>query len=1093
MARERFEEAIRLFVETAGDRELAGLVSQLDKLSKGSDTAADQAGALVAELEKLASTSNNIKQFTTLKASITETGTALDKAKTRLAELGAEVDRTDKPTVRLQASLKRAATEVENLSKQQNRQQVELQRTAGSLRAAGVDTDNLAEAYDKLQGEFGGFSERAGTAADAMQKTARQGKAAATGVSALDKAAGAGKKSLGEIAAQLTIVSGAATAAIKGLMALSGAALFKGGIASATTLEQALSEVRAVAGATAEEMEALQQAAEAGGAATRFSTLEAAQGLGELARATGSAQSAIEALPATLNLAQAAGLGVADAAQFITTTLTQYGLAAEHASKVSDVLAQAANTTTADVQGLGNALSYAAPLANLLGLDVERTAAIIGTLADQGFRGERAGTALRNVFSEMLDPASAFAKALRDLGIESTDFVEVIEQLGAKGELGQEALLKLDAAARPAILSLVNSGSKALRQLDGDLRNAAGSADETARIMGDNLSGAAEQIRDSFDRTRRSLVEPLLEPLKDELVFLADQLEDFAASPEFEEIKQSLAGMFAEGAAAARDLVENIDFAELSTKIRGAIGEASATITEFKENLGTIIDTVAMVGNAFSLVFNSIQSAILLLAAAISKIVSLVAKLSDGFTAPQRKLFEFFGLIEEGEGSLAEFAGGMNAVADEFGGRFAENLDEAIDAAQRLAGAGEEAGKASAAALGAAGAAATAAGEAAVRLETVSVSAAAALEAQGAAAGGAADATAAAAGRMEVSSERLKKAFADMGLVSQVELRRAAESAKANFDLIREAVAAGEATAEDARRAFAKYAEAARAAVADSDESARVRVDAELSVHAAVLRVGDAFDAVGGRAVASGEQIAASASTATAALSSVSQSAATTSKALDQTGSSASSAGANASMAGDGLYDMKLALDGLPPSLIAAYAAMNRFAGTTFWSDNINRITNEFNAQSEALGRLTAKLDEQIEKSSSLDENLKKLKSTYDKLDEAQLRAAAQKLEQVERARDQARAEEQQAREAARRLREEATASAQQQGSGAAGSGNGPVQSAVVTRRIAVDLTAGDAAATLEIPEDQEAAAVAFMDVLARSRSISTRRRRPGS
>lgn len=1012
MARQTYEEAIRLYLETAGDDELKALVKQLNSLSNGTDAAAGQAEKLVAELEKLATTSNNIRQFTKLKGSVAETATALAAAKERLASLGAEADRTDKPTDKLQRSLKRAAAEVENLTKQQNRQQAELQRTNGALRAAGVDTEKLGEAYSDLQGEFVGFTDRASEAAGAMQRTAKDGRAAAGSVTALDKAATAGKKSLGQIAKQLTIVSGAATAAIKGLMALSGAALFKGGIASAVSLEQALSEVRAVAGATAEEMAALKAAAEAGGASTRFSTLEAAQGLGELARATGSAKSAIATLPAALSLAQAAGLGVAESAQFITTTLTQYGLAAEHAGRVSDVLAQAANTTTADVQGLGNALSYAAPLANLLGLDLEKTAAIIGVMADEGFRGERAGTALRNVFSEMLDPTSTFAKALRDLGIESTDFVDVIEQLGTKGARGQEALMKLDAAARPAILALVNSGSKALRQLDGDLRNAAGSAEETARIMGDNLSGAAEQIKDTFDRTRRSLVEPLLEPLKEELLFLAQELEDFAASPEFEEIKLALVEMFGEGAAAARELIEGIDYSELATKIRAAVNEASGTIAEFRENVGTMVTALTLLNNTVSMLFNGLQAAVFLIASAVTQVVSLLAKLGDGFTGPYRKVAEFLGLIEKGQGSLAEFAGGMGAVSDEFADRFVKNVDEAWGATKRLAGAAEE----TSTAVAGVGTAAEQSVQSVTMLQEVVVSSSAALDAQGAAAAGAANATASAASRMEASSERLKKAFADMGIASQTELRRAAESAKANFELIRQAVSEGEASAEDARRAYAKYAEAARAAVADSDQSSRQRVEAELSVHEAVLGVGGAFDLAGDRAIEAGNKITNSASSAQQAWGGVAAAAAEAASNFSQLARGAGDVGKASEKAAEGVNKADYALQGLTDELVKAYFATNRYVSTVdtgIWSSAMNRITAQANAQADAIARLNAEMDKELAKHDPLAQAMEKLQAQYPYVQEAQLRATAEK---------QARLEDQKRRavEEAQRLREEA-------------------------------------------------------------------------
>lgn len=1014
-----WEEVLRFKLETEGDKELDKLADGLRALGDSSDESAGQAQQLLTELEKLVTTSSNIRQFTALKATIADTGTQLEKAKTRMAELAAEVDRTDKPTQKLNRALQRAGSEVERLSKLQNRQSAALGAVSGALSKAGVDTEKLGAAYQDAQADLDAFAKRSDVAAMALDRSGKQSEQAATGVGKLGKAAAASSRSLTSIAARLTAVSGAATVAIKGLAALSGATLFKGGLESALELEQALAEVQAVSGATREELEALKAAAEAGGAATRFSTLEAAQGLGELARATGSAQAAIAALPSTLSLAQAAGFGVAESAQLITTTLTQYGLAADQAARVSDVLAQAANTTTADVQGLGNALSYAAPLAKILGLDLEQTTAIIGALADQGFRGERAGTALRSVFSEMLDPASDFGKALRELGIETTDFTEIIEQLGKKGQLGQDALLKLDAAARPAILALVNSGGAALRQLDADLRGAAGAAEETAAIMGRNLSGAAEQIKDTFDRTRRSLVEPLLEPLRVELLYLADELETFAASPAFAELKESLTDLFTEAALAVRSFLQETDFEQLARKIRDGIGDAGEAVTEFKENLGEIVTVVATVGNAFDLLFNSVQSGILLLAAALSQIVSLGAHLADSMSTPQRKLLEFLGLMGEGQVDLKEFAGGMNAVAQEFGDRFAKNVDEAAAAAARLANTGAEAGAAAASGVGKAGEAAGAAAGAVTMLEEVVVTASAALREQGAAAGEAAATTSAATAQIEQDTTRLKQAYADMGITSQVELDRAADAARKNFELIRQAVSNGTATAADARRAFQAYAAAARAAVADSDASAKARVEAELRVLEAAVGVTAGLDEMGDAGRRAGAKIGDGAAEALRRLRELQQQAGATSQAATAVADGAEKAGEGTKAAAKATTSWSAELKGLTPALVNAYLAMNRYAGTDFWSKGMNRITADFQQQADALARLNEELDRNLAKYDPLTKEMEKLKAQYPYLEEAQLRATAEKQQRLHE-------EAQRQKEDAQRLRDEAARAAEE-------------------------------------------------------------------
>ncbi len=1026
MASNKREELLRFNIEAGGDADLAALAGRLQELAKGSDTAAAQAQSLIGELEKLANTANNIRQFTTLKSSLVDTGEKLDAAKTKLAALGSEFDKADQPTQRLQKSLAKAATDVENLTKQQNRQQAELTRTSNALKAAGVDTDKLGGAYAELQSKMGGLAQRAGEAASGIGKAGDASKQAESNVSALGKAATASAEKLAGIATKLTAVGVAATTALAALAVHEGVELFGDAIRSAGTLEEALSQVRAVSGATAEEMDALKAAAEGATQTTNFTALEAAQGLGELARATGTAQAAIAALPATLNLAQAAGIGVAEAATFITTTLTQFGLGATEASRVADVLSKAANTTTADVQGLGNALSYAAPLAKQLGLDTEQTVAIIGALADQGFRGERAGTALRQVFSEMLDPASEFAKALRDIGIESSDFATVVEQLAQKGDLGREAILKLDAAARPAILSLVSTGGAGLRDLQAALESAGGSAAATAQTMGDNFTGAGKRMRASLDETRRSLVEPLLEPLADELQQLAGELQEFAASPEFEQIKEALRTLFVEGAKQAEDFLKTIDFKALAQSITDFASKSGPTLKEWGENIGTIVDAVKIVGDTFSVVFNGIQGVIEGVAAIVVQNINFIARAVDGMTAPARKILEFIGVLDEGQGSLETFIGGTQAVVDDFASRAVANFGEAANAVASFGEGVGSAGDAAAAGTTKAADASDKAAAASQGLAQAGQDAAKGMDAQADAAAAAAGKTDQAASATEAAAARIKQAFSDLGLQSQAELQRAADAAERNFDLIRQAVAKGQASAEDARRAFAAYAQTARAAVADSDASAKTRLDAELRVQAAILDTTGQFDLLGQAGSKAGDSIARSADGASSALRGTAHAASDAASSTDGYAESSRKAGNAAADSARGIQTQTIALAAMSRAATDALVGGNKLVvAQDLWRENFNRVTGEFLRQKSALEELNGQLDEQLAALDPLTAAVEALQRQYSFVDDATLRSIAEKQQRLDQQRQQAQADSDRARQD-RQQAEEAQAQAAQ-------------------------------------------------------------------
>lgn len=1014
MAKNSYEEAIRLVLETEGEEGVEQLRASLVQLGNSSEGSAQKASALASELEKLANTSTNIRNFARLKATLADTGTALEKARQRQRELNAEMAAAENPSRKLATASDRAATQVERLTRLQNRQQAELTRTTNALAKAGVDTENLGRAYADLQGEFAKLGAGAEGAAGALRKVGNESKG-------IDASARKSAGALDRISKGLLSASQAALTAATALAAVAAAgtgALFVGAIKSAATLEDALTEVQAVSGATALEMVDLKNAAEAGANGTRFTALEAAQGLGELARATGTAKSAIEALPSALNLAQAAGIGVAEAAQFITTTLTQFGLGANDASRVADVLARAANTTTTDVRQLGDALSYAAPLAKQLGMDTEDTVAVLGALADQGFRGERAGTALRNVFSELLEPSSAFAKALRDLGIESSDFATVVDELAKSGARGREALQLLDAAARPAILSLVDAGGAGLRQLETDLRNAGGEAEASARKMGQSTSAAAESISKSFDSVRRSLVEPILEPLRGELFALSKELEEFAQSPEFAEIKGALSELFMESAKAARALLQEIDFKALAQDIRSFVSEAGQNMADFRESVGLIVATVETLGDAFSAWYNGFQTVILGASAAVAKLLQLILQAAEAFTFIPRKLKELATGTDDVGRHLDEAIGGLGSVFDEFATRSNENLRDTELALRDLVGAGEDV-TGVADAMDKASDATERGAQASNAQADAARGAAAAMNEQAAAAGRSADASGAAAAQAEKDAERLKRAFSDLGIESQVNLQRAAESARGNFERIREAVASGQATADDARRAFAAYAQAALAAVSQADSSTRRRVEGELQVLEAIYRVNDGLNDMGRAGQQAGSDVAEGAARASSALSSVSTSASSASQNTDKVAESTWKGRNGLYGATSGAYALAQGFGELSEAAVQAYMATNTTISmlTSGGKDifpafnAINNVTNAIREQKEALDNELASLKKAGKEFDALDKRRSELRQKYSMLGDSQIEALVRAEDDLAQKRSARLAAEEQARE----------------------------------------------------------------------------------
>ncbi len=204
-------------------------------------------------------------------------------------------------------------------------------------------------------------------------------------------------------------------------IAIGAAAPLIKGIVSFAKFEQAIARTGAIADATAEEMESLAMSARALGKSTQFSATEAANALTFLAQAGFDVQDATEALPGVLQLAAAANLDLATAADITTNVLTGYGFEVKDLTKVNDVLTKAFISANTDLTQLGQAMKFAGPVASAAGVRFEEAAAAISLMGNAGIQASMAGTSLRGAIVRLLNPSKEAEGILERLGITAVD------------------------------------------------------------------------------------------------------------------------------------------------------------------------------------------------------------------------------------------------------------------------------------------------------------------------------------------------------------------------------------------------------------------------------------------------------------------------------------------------------------------------------------------------------------------------------------------------------------------------------------------------------------------------------------------------
>lgn len=250
------------------------------------------------------------------------------------------------------------------------------------------------------------------------------------------------------------------------------------------------------------QMDALRDTAREMGATTKFSASEAADAMGYMALAGWDDAQVIAGIPGVLNLAAAANMDLAKASDIVTDTMTPFGMAAERAGEAADVFAYAQANSNTTVEGLGEAMKYAAPTADAFGMTLQDTAAAMGVLANAGIKGSQGGTTLNAMLRDMKNNAKngaiaigktkvaltnadgsyrSYAAIIRDID-KATSSMTASQRDAALGAIFGDESLK-------GILATLKQGPDALDAMTEGMYACGGAAEDMAATMGDNLKG----------------------------------------------------------------------------------------------------------------------------------------------------------------------------------------------------------------------------------------------------------------------------------------------------------------------------------------------------------------------------------------------------------------------------------------------------------------------------------------------------------------------------------------------------------------------------------------------------------------------------
>lgn len=356
---------------------------------------------------------------------------------------------------------------------------------------------NAGEIKAKLTLDNAQFKRGMQEAQTQMQQTSKSSKNTSDGMSALGKA---------------SAVAGVAIVASVGAS-----------VKAAANFEQSMAKVKAISGATDTEFQQLKATAKDLGATTQFSASQAADGLAFLSLAGFKAQDSINAMPAVLNLAAAGAIDLGTAADISSNIMTGFGIAATDTGKAADVLTKTFTTANTDMNQLGMAMKYVAPVAKALGWDISDAATAVAKMSDAGIQGSQAGTSLRAALLSLANPTGQTQKAFEKLGISVVDangqfkpLPELIGHISGKMQGMTDAQKTVTAAqlvgteASAGFLALLDQGQESLQNYKQSLEESGGTAERIAKIQQDTLIGAWTQVKSAAEGLAINLGQSLL-------------------------------------------------------------------------------------------------------------------------------------------------------------------------------------------------------------------------------------------------------------------------------------------------------------------------------------------------------------------------------------------------------------------------------------------------------------------------------------------------------------------------------------------------------------------------------------------------------
>lgn len=422
------------------------------------------------------------------------------------------------------------------------------------------------------------------------------------------------------VGASLTKLNQGAELAAKAFGLIGSAASSIGNaVQGAADIESALARVSDITQATAAEQVALQEAVQAAVSTLGVSADQAAAALVLMAEDGFSATEAVGSLNTVLAFAKANAQDAATATQALGGVLDTFGEKPAIIGELADQLTAAARAAGVGTSTLQSGLAAIGVQAEQAGLGVSEATAALAALASRGIEGTQAAKQLGTVLTELNNPASRAGKALEDAGLSGKSFAQIVDVLSKDAAKAAPILEALGNRPRAALRVLLADGGSALKEFGAIVDGASGASERAASVIDETFNGALSRLQASIANLRNEFLSPILQPLADEAVALAEKLNALGDSPQFARIRDQFQELATSAIRSVGDLIEKAD-----------LEEWAGDVAEFGTEAKLVFDDVAYVAGKTADAIRGVSFAIKFLRGDKDLFSDSVDSLADG-------------------------------------------------------------------------------------------------------------------------------------------------------------------------------------------------------------------------------------------------------------------------------------------------------------------------------------------------------------------------------------------------------------------------------------------------------------------------------